>query len=165
MAGVLEALRSGCFYGSSGPRIGSVVAGDGSVEVHCDPSQSVRVVFGVSSGAAVNAGRLGYRYGRRHAFAGAGLGIDSAGANVSPEVVVVGYCDMHVYACAHSCVASCFTKSCGVMFGAGSDPEPEPEPGPGSDPDPDPPVGLLGGVAAHAAMSTNMIDLRIGSPW
>ena len=29
----------------------------------CDPCQSVRVVFGVSSGAAVNAGRLGYRYG------------------------------------------------------------------------------------------------------
>ena len=63
VAEVLEALRNGCFYGSSGPRIGSVVAGEGYVEVHCDPSQSVRVVFGVSSGAAVNAGRLGYRYG------------------------------------------------------------------------------------------------------
>ena len=62
-AAVLDALRTGCFYGSSGPRIGSVVAGGGSVEVHCDPCQSVRVVFGVSSGAAVNAGRLGYRYG------------------------------------------------------------------------------------------------------
>ena len=60
---VLEALRTGCFYGSSGPRITSVVAGEGSVEVQCDPCVSVRVVFGVSSGAAVNAGRLGYRYG------------------------------------------------------------------------------------------------------
>ncbi len=60
---MLDALRTGCFYGSSGPRIDSVVAGGGSVEVHCDPCQSVRVVFGVSSGAAVNAGRLGYRYG------------------------------------------------------------------------------------------------------
>jgi hypothetical protein len=60
---VLEALRSGCFYGSSGPRITSVVAGGGSVEVECDPCVSVRVGFGVSSGASVNAGRLGYRYG------------------------------------------------------------------------------------------------------
>ena len=34
----------------------SVVAGGGSVEVQCDPCSSVRVVFGVSSGAAVNAG-------------------------------------------------------------------------------------------------------------
>jgi hypothetical protein len=31
--------------------------------VQCDPCQSVTVVFGVSSGAAVHAGRLGYRYG------------------------------------------------------------------------------------------------------
>ena len=60
---VLEALRTGCFYGTSGPRISSVVTGGGSVEVECDPCLSVRVVFGVSSGAAVNAGRLGYRYG------------------------------------------------------------------------------------------------------
>ena len=63
VAGVLDALRSGCFYSTSGPRITSVVAGEGSVEVQCDPCSSVRVVFGVSSGAAVNAGRLGYRYG------------------------------------------------------------------------------------------------------
>jgi len=63
VAGVLEALRSGCFYSSSGPRITSVIAGNGSVEVQCDPCCSVRVVFGVSSGAAVNSGRLGYRYG------------------------------------------------------------------------------------------------------
>jgi hypothetical protein len=31
-------------------------------------------------------GRLGYRYGRRHAFGGAGIGIDAAGWSVSPEV-------------------------------------------------------------------------------
>ena len=61
--GVLDALRTGCFYSTSGPRITSVVAGGGSVEVQCDPCRSVTVVFGVSSGAAVNAGRLGYRYG------------------------------------------------------------------------------------------------------
>ena len=63
VTGVLDALRTGCFYSTSGPRITSVVASGGSVEVQCDPCSSVRVVFGVSSGAAVNAGRLGYRYG------------------------------------------------------------------------------------------------------
>ncbi len=60
---VLEALRTGCFYGTTGPRIADVVVGDGAVEVRCDPCRSVTVVFGVSSGAAVHAGRLGYRYG------------------------------------------------------------------------------------------------------
>ena len=62
-AGVLDALRTGCFYGSTGPRITAVSTGGGAVEVQCDPCQSVTVVFGVSSGAAVHAGRLGYRYG------------------------------------------------------------------------------------------------------
>jgi hypothetical protein len=62
-AGVLTALRTGCFYGSTGPRIAEVTLGDGSIEVRCDPCRSVTVVFGVSSGAAVHAGRLGYRYG------------------------------------------------------------------------------------------------------
>lgn len=61
--GVLEALRTGCFYGTTGPRITSVVADGDSVEVRCDPCRSVTVMFGVSSGASVHAGRLGYRYG------------------------------------------------------------------------------------------------------
>ncbi len=61
--GVLDALRTGCFYATTGPRITAVTAGGGAVEVQCDPCQSVTVVFGVSSGAAVHAGRLGYRYG------------------------------------------------------------------------------------------------------
>lgn len=33
-------------------------------------------------------GRLGYRYGRRHVFAGAGVGIDGVGPNVAPEIGV-----------------------------------------------------------------------------
>ena len=33
-------------------------------------------------------GRLGYRYGRRHLFAGAGAGVDGAGPNLSPELGV-----------------------------------------------------------------------------
>lgn len=60
--GVLQALRSGCFYSTTGPRITAVVPGGGSLEVRCDPCRSVTAVFGVSSGAAVHAGRLGYRY-------------------------------------------------------------------------------------------------------
>ena len=61
--GVLDALRRGCFYGTTGPRITAVTVADGAVEVTCDPCRSVTVLFGVSSGAAVHAGRLGYRYG------------------------------------------------------------------------------------------------------
>jgi len=61
--GVLDALRTGCFYGTTGPRITAVGTGEGAVEVQCDPCRSVTIVFGVSSGAAVHAGRLGYRYG------------------------------------------------------------------------------------------------------
>ena len=53
----------GCFYGTTGPRIVDVVVGDGAIEVRCDPCRSVTCVFGVSSGAAVHAGRLGYCYG------------------------------------------------------------------------------------------------------
>lgn len=40
------------------------------------------------SGGADWRGRLGYRYGRRHMFAGAGIGIDGAGLNLSPEIGV-----------------------------------------------------------------------------
>ena len=59
---VLAALASGSFYGSSGPLLHGVeVAGD-EVEVRCSPARSVTLVSGRSTGAAVNAGRLGYRY-------------------------------------------------------------------------------------------------------
>jgi hypothetical protein len=60
---VVEALRSGCFYATTGPRITSLVATDGAVEVECDPCRSVTIVYGISSGASVHAGRLGYTYG------------------------------------------------------------------------------------------------------
>jgi hypothetical protein len=33
-------------------------------------------------------GRLGYRYGREHFFAGAGMGLDAAGLSFSPEIGV-----------------------------------------------------------------------------
>ena len=37
--GVLDALRTGCFYATTGPRITTVTTGGGSVEVYCDPCQ------------------------------------------------------------------------------------------------------------------------------
>ena len=46
-----------------------------------------------AGGASVR-GRLGYRYGRRHAFGGAAIGIDGDGMTLSPEV---GVKFLHVY--------------------------------------------------------------------
>lgn len=60
---VLEALRRGCFYGSCGPLIHDVETTDAGVVVRCTPARSVTLLTGRTAGAAVNAGRLGYRYG------------------------------------------------------------------------------------------------------
>jgi hypothetical protein len=60
---VLDALRTGRFYASAGPLIHGVELGDGHVVVRCSPARSVTLLMGRSSGTAVNAGRLGYRYG------------------------------------------------------------------------------------------------------
>jgi hypothetical protein len=57
---VLAALRSGSFYGSSGPEIRAVTVDDGSVVVECSPARSVTLVAGRQRGARANAGRLGY---------------------------------------------------------------------------------------------------------
>jgi len=62
---VLEALATGCFYSSTGPVIHVVEVEDGAVEVRCSPARSVTLCTGREKGAAVNAGRLGYRYGAR----------------------------------------------------------------------------------------------------
>jgi hypothetical protein len=59
---VLAALASGDFYGSTGPRIEDVYLENGAVEVRCSPCRSVTLVSGRSTGAAVHAGRLGYRH-------------------------------------------------------------------------------------------------------
>jgi hypothetical protein len=61
-AGVLDALRSGCFYASTGPLITDVRVGAGTVEVRCGPCRSVILNTGRSSGAAAHAGRLGYSH-------------------------------------------------------------------------------------------------------
>jgi len=70
---VLAALAAGSFYGSSGPILHDVELSGEEVEVSCSPARSVTLVSGRSTGAAVNAGRLGYRY------AGKVLATDDAG--------------------------------------------------------------------------------------
>ena len=61
--GVLDALRAGRFYGSTGPVLHDVEVTDDGVVVRCTPARSVTLLTGRTSGTAVNAGRLGYRYG------------------------------------------------------------------------------------------------------
>ncbi|MET0560019.1 MAG: CehA/McbA family metallohydrolase [Gaiellaceae bacterium] len=70
---VLEALATGCYYASTGPRIYDVRRDGDAVEVRCSPCRSVTLVSGRTAGAAVNVGRLGYRH------AGRELECDAAG--------------------------------------------------------------------------------------
>jgi hypothetical protein len=57
---VLAALRSGSFYGSTGPEIHGVEIEDDAIVVRCSPAQSVTLVSSRARGARANAGRLGY---------------------------------------------------------------------------------------------------------
>jgi hypothetical protein len=59
---VLDALRSGSFYGSTGPRVEELVVEGHTVEVRTSPARSVTLLTGRTRGASVNAGRLGYSY-------------------------------------------------------------------------------------------------------
>ena len=59
---VLAGLAAGSFYGSSGPVLHDVAVDGEEIEVRCSPARSVTLVSGRTEGAAVNAGRLGYRY-------------------------------------------------------------------------------------------------------
>jgi hypothetical protein len=59
-AAVLDALRSGSFYASTGPALESVAIEDDAVVVRCSPAASVTLVAGRRQGARANAGRLGY---------------------------------------------------------------------------------------------------------
>jgi hypothetical protein len=59
---VLEALREGSFYGSTGPSIEALTVEDGIVEVRTSPARSVTLMTGRARGASVYAGRLGYSY-------------------------------------------------------------------------------------------------------
>jgi hypothetical protein len=64
-AAVLAALRAGSSYSSTGPLIHDVSRDDQVVHVRCTPCRSVTLVSGKETGAAVHAGRLGYRHGGR----------------------------------------------------------------------------------------------------
>ena len=57
---ILEALRTGSFYGSTGPEIRGVEVSDEEVVVRCSPAESVTLYTGRKHGARANAGRLGY---------------------------------------------------------------------------------------------------------
>ena len=60
---VLDALRNGRFYGSTGPEIHDVEHANGHVTVRCSPATSVTLVSSRHRGARANAGRLGYPNG------------------------------------------------------------------------------------------------------
>ncbi|HZP72596.1 MAG TPA: CehA/McbA family metallohydrolase [Gaiellaceae bacterium] len=57
---VLEALRTGAFYGSTGPAIRAVEVSEHEVIVECSPAAAVTLYCGRTRGARANAGRLGY---------------------------------------------------------------------------------------------------------
>lgn len=59
-AAVLDALREGRFYSSTGPTIHELELDDACVIVRCSPAASVTLYAGRGRGARVNAGRLGY---------------------------------------------------------------------------------------------------------
>jgi hypothetical protein len=61
-AAVLDALRSGRFYSSTGPRIEKLVVADDAVELQTSPARSVILMTGRTRGASVNAGEQGYCY-------------------------------------------------------------------------------------------------------
>jgi hypothetical protein len=63
---VLDALRDGSFYSSTGPQIHELeLDGDGGVTVRCSPASSVTLYAGRARGARANAGRLGYPHRAR----------------------------------------------------------------------------------------------------
>ncbi len=60
---VLDALRSGAFYSSSGPELHGLEDDGETVTVRCSPARSVTLVCERRRGSRANAGRLGYPHG------------------------------------------------------------------------------------------------------
>ena len=81
-AAVLRALATGSFYSTCGPAIDRVERDGDAVEVRCAPFRAVTLVAGKSKGAAVNAGRLGYRHG------GTVLSTDDAGLITAARLTI-----------------------------------------------------------------------------
>jgi len=57
---VLDALRTGSFYGSTGPAIHAVEVDEAAVTVECSPVASATLVSSRARGARASVGRLGY---------------------------------------------------------------------------------------------------------
>jgi len=57
---VLDALRTGSFYGSTGPAIHAVEVDEAAVTVECSPAASATLVSSRARGARASVGRLGY---------------------------------------------------------------------------------------------------------
>jgi hypothetical protein len=62
-AAVLDALVSGRFYSSMGPRLEGLRVDEARVEVTCSPCRRVTLCTGRKRGASVSSGTSGYRYG------------------------------------------------------------------------------------------------------
>jgi hypothetical protein len=62
---VLDALRDGRFYSSTGPAIHELEVDDDAVTVRCSPAASLTLYAGKGRGARANAGRLGYPHKAR----------------------------------------------------------------------------------------------------
>jgi hypothetical protein len=57
---VVDALRRGLAYGSTGPLIHDVAVEDGAVVVRCSAARSVTLLTGRTRGTTIHAGRMGY---------------------------------------------------------------------------------------------------------
>jgi hypothetical protein len=59
---VVEALRDGGFYSSTGPVVYELSVLEDAVEIRCSPARRITLVSDRKRGASVSAGRLGYCY-------------------------------------------------------------------------------------------------------
>ena len=77
-AAVLEALRTGAFYSTTGPEIRDVRVDGGEVEVRCSPAQSIFLRSGPWDGCGVSANPLAMHYRARVLERAANGGITAA---------------------------------------------------------------------------------------
>jgi len=70
---VVDALRVGDSFCSTGPRILEVHTNDDGIEIHCTPARAVHVTTSRENGASITAGRGGRRCGRILETDGSGL--------------------------------------------------------------------------------------------
>jgi hypothetical protein len=61
-AGLLDALRTGAAYASTGPRFDAIEPVGGGLQVRCSPCRSVTLLTGPEDGCRANVGRLAFRH-------------------------------------------------------------------------------------------------------